>query len=121
MALQLTVTNPSNGAVYNNAYGRIDDWLLTGPAANPLTTNTILNWYFSRTTANAANPALSAVRADGSVGISTSLLNNPNPTFVAALGAACQSGAIVSPLDALKTSLYLLLLQLPQYAGAVTA
>jgi hypothetical protein len=81
-------------------------------------TEALVNWYSSKTAAT-DTPPLAPVQQDGSVRFAQPLLQQPNPSFVAALLAACQNGTIITPMDALNEAMYLLLLQLPQYANAI--
>lgn len=115
MALKKTITDPKSGAIYTDAYGRIDDATLVLAEGR---TEPVLNWYFSQGTANSG--LNTAVRSDGTIRFSLTLIQSPNPQFVSALQAACANGSIVSPLDALKTALYLLIQQLPSYQGATS-
>lgn len=111
MALQLTITNPENGATYANAYGRVDSFLL-----EPGITRIALNWYAS---SDAATSNLDPVRNDPT-SIPTVVVTASNPTFVQGLQNALNANAIASPQDALTTAMYLILLELPRYAGATS-
>jgi hypothetical protein len=110
MAFSLTITEPDSDAVYTNAYGKVDSATLT---VTPDGAQVVLNWYYSQATSR-----MKPVRSDP-VTIPGNIISTPNTVFVGALQQALAAGSIQSPIDALKASLYFLLLQLPAYAGAV--
>ena len=109
MALQMAITEPNTGASYAGAYGKID---AADIRISPDSLQVALNWYY-----NQATSRMAPVRPDP-VTIPQTLVSTPNAAFVAGLQAALASGAIQSPMDALKASLYFLLTQMPEYAGA---
>ena len=114
MALQMTRTVAGTGAVFPQAYGRIDNALIT---LSPSATGTALtlNWYADGT---AASGGKATVDADG-VTFTPLMITSANAAFVSALDAQLKAGLVASPSDALKAALYCVLKQLPAYSGAL--
>lgn len=107
MALSLQIVDASTQAVYPGAYGRIDSNILTNSPTSVPFNSVTLNWYVSST---AAGAGAMPIRSEA-IPLPMTVLLTPNPSFVSALLAAVQGGKISSPLDALTTSLYLLIKQ----------
>jgi hypothetical protein len=114
VALHLPITVSDTGLVISPAYGRIDD-----SSINLSQTSTIitLNWFASQTT---AQQGLKPCRSDR-VQVPIAIITADNAQFVIDLAAAVQAGTVHSPLDALKTALYLLVKQQISYVGAIDA
>ena len=113
MALQMSRTVAGTGAVFPQAYGRIDS-ASTILGLGTSDTSLTLNWYVDGTAAATKAPVDSEP-----IHFDTLLVTNANPPFAAALAGLAQSGKIACPLDALKGALYCMLKQLPAYAGAL--
>ena len=114
MAIQQSLTLPDTGVQDQQAYGQITDATLI---LSQLLTSVTLNWWWNQADGTLPVP-LKTIRTDN-VTIASAVLTTPNPAFTSALDAQIQSGAIKTPLDALKAALYILVTQQPAYSSAV--
>ena len=113
MVLSLALILSDTGAEFPRAYGRIDDSLLNLSSGLLKIT---LNWFATQTVSN--NRRFRPIRVD-SLDLPASTFLTPNPTFVIKLQEACNNGTIITPQDALKTALYILVQQQAGYENAV--
>lgn len=115
MALQLAYTSPVDGTPAPAAYAHVDD-SSTRLAVGQVNINVSL--YYDRA---AYLAGLAPIFTYPPFVLTVAELVNPNSNFIGALIAQLQGGTILSPRDAILSSLYLILKTRPEFGSAVDA
>lgn len=114
MAIRQTIAQSDTGASFPTAYGRIED---TSINLSTELLQVTLKWYPTQDIAN-SDKRYRPVRTD-IVNISPIAFVSSNPEFVSDLAKAIRDGTILTPQDALKTALYIMLQQQVTYKNSV--